>query len=248
MNTKSVKLPYYFQPKINNNLIRIGSANDGGYLVNKDDIYNSDLLLSLGICDDWSFEENFLNHKNIDCIAFDGSLSSKFWFKHLINALVRLKFKKIFKYFEFKSFFKDNKIFIKKYVSNLKHTNHINLNSILEKYCKNYNKIFLKVDIEGSEYRILDEVIENSNKISSFVVEFHDVDLNFQKIKNFIDNFPLKIIHTHANNYSSLNSQLNPTAVEITFSNFYDKELRNNLPDKLDSPNNEKELEFKIDF
>jgi hypothetical protein len=248
MNTKSVKLPNYFQPKINNNLIRIGSANDGGYLVNKDDVYNSDLLLSFGICDDWSFEENFLQYKNINCFAFDGSLSNKFWLKQLFNSLLKLKFKKIFKYYKFKNFFKGKKTFIKKYVSDLKHIDHINFNCIIEKYCKNYNKIFLKVDIEGSEYRILNEVLENSDKISSFVVEFHDVDLNFEKIKNFIDNFPLKIIHTHANNYSNLNSQSNPTAIEITFSNFYIEELRNNLPDKLDSPNNKKELEFKIDF
>lgn len=248
MNFNSVKLPSYFQPKINNNLIRIGSDNDGGYLVCKDDIENSDLLLSFGICDDWTFEKNFLAHNDIGCFAFDGSLSKKFWLKHFVNSLIKFKFKKLFKFYDFKIFFSGKNTFLKKYVSNLNDSEHLSFKKILDKYCKNYNKIFLKIDIEGSEYRILDEILENSDRILSFVVEFHDVDLNFHKIQNFIDNFPQKIIHTHINNYSPLNTHSNPTAIELTFSNFYNNELRADLPDELDRPNNKKKLEYKIDF
>ena len=48
-------LPKFFFYHTSNSLIRLGKKNDGGYLVSKNDIDKSDLLLSLGIYDDWSF-------------------------------------------------------------------------------------------------------------------------------------------------------------------------------------------------
>ena len=49
------------KPKYNYDLIRIGRDNDGGYLVEKKSLENTQSLISLGISDDWSFEEQFLN-------------------------------------------------------------------------------------------------------------------------------------------------------------------------------------------
>ena len=54
-------LPKFFFYHTSNSLIRLGKKNDGGYLVSKNDIDKSDLLLSLGIYDDWSFENDFYN-------------------------------------------------------------------------------------------------------------------------------------------------------------------------------------------
>ena len=49
------------KPKYNYDLIRIGRDNDGGYLVEKKSLENTQSLISLGISNDWSFEESFLN-------------------------------------------------------------------------------------------------------------------------------------------------------------------------------------------
>ena len=35
---------------------------------------------------------------------------------------------------------------------------------------------YLKVDIEASEYRILDDIIKHQNTFSGIAIEFHDVD------------------------------------------------------------------------
>ena len=40
-----------------NDLIRLGRKADGGYCLTKSSIKNIDLVLALGIGDDWSFEE-----------------------------------------------------------------------------------------------------------------------------------------------------------------------------------------------
>ena len=63
---------------------------------------------------------------------------------------------------------------------------------------KNIEKpLLLKIDIEGSEYRLLDEIISNQNFLSGLIIEFHDVDLNLNKINEFIENFSLSLSHIH---------------------------------------------------
>ena len=69
------------KPKYNNDLIRIGRDNDGGYLVEKKSFENTECLISLGINDDWSFEEDFLKKKNIIIKCFDDVLDEKFLLK-----------------------------------------------------------------------------------------------------------------------------------------------------------------------
>ena len=57
------RLPNLFSIKQATDLIRIGRDYDGGYLVSKSDIEKTDVLIGLGINDDWSFEEDFLSQK-----------------------------------------------------------------------------------------------------------------------------------------------------------------------------------------
>ena len=80
------------------------------------------------------------------------------------------------------------------------------------------NDIFFKIDIEGSEYRILSQLIKHSSHISGLVIEFHDCDLNLDKIINFVENFELQIVHIHVNNWDYISSTGLPRALEITFS------------------------------
>jgi len=52
-------------------LVRVGKDNDGGYLVNEKDILKTDKLISFGIGEDISFEEQFCHIKNIPVVAYD---------------------------------------------------------------------------------------------------------------------------------------------------------------------------------
>ena len=45
--------------------------------------------------------------------------------------------------------------------------------------------VFFKIDIEGSEYRILDDLINYQKVIEGLVVEFHNVDLHLEKISKY---------------------------------------------------------------
>ena len=132
MSTKKIILPYFFKPKKFKNLVRLGKINDGGYLVEKDDIYNSDLLISFGISDDWSFEEDFYSHNKVNIYAYDGSLSKKFWIKKYFHFFFNFQLNRFLDYFKFKNFFKGNKYFKKKFISFYNDSCNINLNNIFE--------------------------------------------------------------------------------------------------------------------
>jgi hypothetical protein len=64
--------------------------------------------------------------------------------------------------------------------------------------------VFLKIDLEGSEYRILDDILMHQDKISGLVIEFHNVDLHKDLISNFIKKFSLSLSHMHGQNHQVL--------------------------------------------
>ena len=58
-----INLPSFLKYKSARNLTRLGRGNDGGYLIPKEDIERSEILISFGINDDWSFEKDFYSQK-----------------------------------------------------------------------------------------------------------------------------------------------------------------------------------------
>ena len=90
-----------------------------------------------------------------------------------------------------------------------------NLNQAMERL--DDMPIFLKVDIEGYEYQILDEIIACSDSLSGLVIEFHAVSENREKIEKFLDQISLKLIHIHPNN-NRLDEEGDPKAIELSFS------------------------------
>tara|TARA_Y100000389_G_scaffold137206_1_gene134785 strand:- start:31 stop:777 length:747 start_codon:yes stop_codon:yes gene_type:complete len=231
-------------------LIRLGGKHDGGYLVSKSDVKKTNLLLSFGINDDWKFEKDFNLINSIPILAYDASTNFRLFLKRSLGALFRYNFTesltKPFQYLLLKNFFSKKNTLIKKYVGIDSDENNISLNNIFKHL--NEDQIFIKMDIEGSEYRCLDSIIENQSNITGAVIEFHDVDLNINRIINFIKNFNLKIAHIHANNYSLINKNI-PLIIEVTFSkNANFSKSYPILPHKYDKPNNPKEDEIKLIF
>ena len=123
------------------------------------------------------------------------------------------------------------------------------LNEILEKK-KELSPIFLKIDIEGSEYRILDEIIENQDLFTGIAIELHDVDLHLDKIEQFIKNLKMELVHIHPQNPAFVTKDHIPTQIELTFAK--NPEAIGpvaKIPHKLDQPANPsfKEIELKFE-
>ena len=221
-------LPRFLKPYQirSSNLIRVGPKTDGGYIIDRRILNKSKILITCGFNDDWEFERDYLkkNHKT-QINAYDHTVNKRFWLsrfkKDIISLLLfkKLKINKIldvFKYLDYRLFFRnDNKHFEKKIVFKKRNDNETTIPDILA----NYNEIFLKVDIEGDEYKILNDIKRNSSKIIFLVIEFHDVNKNIEKIKNFIKKLDLKIIHIHGNNYGGLDKNNNPKVIELSLLN-----------------------------
>ena len=223
---------------------RIGKENDGGYvIVDLPDTY--DLFISGGISDDISFEESMLNlYPNLICYAFDGTV------EELPNKNNRIKF-------------------YKKNIGNFNNDNVTNLHE----YIRPFNNIFMKMDIEGHEFRVMPTIIEANlmHKIKQLVIEIHspgDIQLYpyyFNGLSD-IDNVKMfdllhninkthTLIHFHGNNGCNLQSVdgiVLPHVFELTYirNDFYLTEKVKNtepLPTPLDMKNiaHKPDYEFK---
>lgn len=116
----------------------------------------------------------------------------------------------------------------------------------------NHDRIFLKCDIEGAEYPVLDEIIRQSGRMTGLVIEFHEMWNHMEEITNFISKLHLRLIHFHANTwgYMKRNGQGIPSVIELTFTSsrniIYDTKLT--IPHTLDMPNNPDASELKLTF
>lgn len=250
--------PVYFPE-----LTRIGSKNDGGYVIPVNLIDSIDYLICLGVGDDWQFEAQIKNHKkSIYVVAYDGSVG---FFHFFLKSLIM-----IFKFIHFKSnfsiaqnsiknslsffffFFFKAKFIKRNVVLRSKNTSEINIRDVFKLKIKN---VLFKLDIEGGEYKVFSFILRNSPKINMIIVEFHDINKWFSKFtylmklakKNFV------IAYVHANNFSNVKNKI-PDVIEITLVNkkFYksSQKLFSSNPDyyRLSMPNNPDLKDIKLMF
>jgi len=108
---------------------------------------------------------------------------------------------------------------------------------------------FLKIDIEGSEYRILDDLLACADQTSGLAIEFHDCDLHMERILRFVEAYPLALVHLHVNTGSHVSPVGIPLAIELTFSSAEKGgDATASLPHRLDMPNKKGASEFEVHF
>ena len=108
---------------------------------------------------------------------------------------------------------KKESIFIKKYIGI---GSDISLQSIVNKYVDG-QKGYLKVDIEGSEYNLLDEIINYKQLFNGIAIEFHDVSNHIFEINNFISKINKGLIGFKINEIGGMTEAGIPNTIEICF-------------------------------
>ena len=218
-------------------------------MVGRDTVLKSDTLVSFGIKDDWSFEKDFKNiNLRARVLCYDDKPILKYLLKKLIIDIIflfsHLNLNKIFILIKKIIYFlKDKKklTFIKKKIS------YGDLKEIVKDIKS--DTIFLKIDIEGFEYRILEEILLYQKKFTGIIIEFHDIDYHKDLIKNFINKLNMNLVHIHPNNNSLIDYNNDPTCVEITFEKKpVESEGAFSLPNELDMKNDPKKKDVLLNF
>ena len=249
-----------FQPFNYDKLVRRGSTNDGGYLIPED--ISANFLISLGLGDDWKFELDLIKHKQVSkFIVFDHSVT-------LLNLLrILLNRKRKFKAFFYRAivlirYFRDftflRKQHVKKRITkygSIENSREINLNEIFKEFVVDpKSTIILKIDIEGSEFDIIEQVVEFSSQTLVLIIEFHEILKQKDKFKTSLELLKSKflLIHTHVNNYGEIDEFSIPNVCEFTFINhdiYVEQGKVSGLPRVgLDSPSNPGRFDQEIFF
>ena len=249
----------YILPLKCEDLIRLGNKNDSGYIVSKRAIKNSNTMISLGMANNWSFENEFLKINQKNCVyIYDHTVDLSYFFLNLFKSIKRFlyfksslenisnKFKDLQNYISLK---KSNRIHhFQKKISDKNLQIEIRLNEILKEF-KN-KKVILSIDIEGDEFKLLNDILNFNKNIHMIVIEFHFLNKKKKKFEKIVKKLKEKfnIIHIHGNNYTSFCTDGLPVTLEMTFinKNLYPitkKTLIKKFPIKnLDYPNlNDKE-------
>lgn len=254
-------------------LLRIGSSNDGGYLVERRSFFGSRVLLSGGYGHDFSFENASLTFPNFKSVyIYDYSISWKTIFLDLATKLplsIMLHLLKLDhnscsrtmkNFLEFSKMNKNPQVnYIRKMLTSdistlIPGVQIASLDEALAIATLNLpsdSQIFVKLDIEGSEYNLIESIISNSQLISGIVIEFHDIGENYQLFVDALSklNTNFQVAHVHVNNFGNLSIEGLPNVLEITFTKLED--TRNHTfkqsclhPD--DHPNNISAPDYEI--
>lgn len=253
----------FLAPTIIDGLIRVGQTNDGGYVIPECLIKETDVLVSLGVSDDWSFDEHFKKLNPIIQIhAYDHTISRIVFVKRLVFSIgklcvgkssldhtrARLRLLK-----SYGTFFTGA---VRHYQERVHNRHDLSYDVTLDKIFSrtNSDRVFLKIDIEGSEYAIIDDILRMSGRIVGMVIEFHDTDplrkVFAASVKRLQERF--EVVHLHANNWSGIAQDGLPDVLELTFipkTRCQNHKKRTSLPIRqVDAPNNPTVADYKMTF
>lgn len=245
-------------------LIRLGNKGDGGYVLPKSVVHTSDFLISMGINTDWSFDQDFLQQNpNIGIHAYDHTISAKKFKKNIKKPLFRMLYGKaklrdvLYHYHLYKgyvNFFSGKVVHFQERIHNrLDHAFDVTVDVVMSRVKS--SSIVLKVDIEGSEYRIIDDIVRYSGRVIAVIIEFHNTEPHrkifldsVNKLKNAFE-----LVHIHGNNYDAIADDGLPEVLELTFvkKNQEHQNLRKRIEfpiPNLDYPNNPNKDDYKFSF
>ncbi len=249
--------------------MRRGQSNgDGGYLIPSN--IGADLLISFGLGDNWKFENDLIKSgQTTSFIVFDHTQNLLNYIKQVFRRLQPRNFKLdllMGRVIVLTRYFVEFVILRKKHIkkkiskngslfSTQSKIKEINVTEIFEEFVESENtKIFLKIDIESSEYEIIEQIMNHSKQIRIIVIEFHDIIKRAEEFEKLINLLKSKysLIHTHINNNGAFNKNMIPEVCEFTFVNsldFHGKLKVGKIPlSELDRPNNKNLIDFQIDF
>lgn len=220
---KRMMIPLILQPFECEDIVRLGKDNDGGYLVNRADVEKSTKLISFGIGDDWSFEDDFTKIKDCPVIGYDGSVTDDIQFFTGKNKLVK------------------QNVGPDCLLSDILEPDDTNVYLKCDIEGAEYD---ILIDIIKNSHRLSGITMEFHN-LRHFAM--------FNKVAAFIGKINQKLVHTHPNDwcYIKITDDLFvPDVIEVSLTSSSNIKFNPDLvlPHSLDMPNNPQGENFMVTF
>jgi hypothetical protein len=203
-------------------LIRLGRDFDGGYVVSAASVDRADVLVGMGINDDWSFEADFASRRP-DALVFgiDGSVSAERFHARArasaaaaIRAGLRLSpadardaLRDTRRWWRtaraFDAFFTSpRRRFAERYLG----AQDLTWSAFVKSEIPDGSTVFVKMDIEGAEYEVLPDLIADNARVSGCAIEFHDCGTRWREFASVMDALGehFLVAHLHGNNWAPL--------------------------------------------
>lgn len=262
------------RPIIYEGLERVGSATgDGGYVVPAALLDAAEVVLSLGLGREWTFDvaARRRNPKAV-MVGVDHTISpwwfARAWLRSLVNvaafslvgyeAGVR-RYRALHdvsrSYFWL---FRGRALHLRQRVAAEDGPRDVSLDTLLRRTdAAKPHSVFVKMDIEGTEYDVIPALCRHHGLIQTIAAEFHDVTSAPERfdrgISQLLEHF--RIVHIHGNNYGPYSAQDDfPDVVEITLvhESLCPKperpSLRSYPVDTLDVPNDPAKPDYALRF
>ena len=226
-------------------LARLGRDNDGGYVISRRCVAQTRVLLSFGVGDDWSFERDFVSSApEVQVVAFDGNVSPQTFSRRALfgllragRGLVRRRVNEVKEairdakkqralHADFHTFFSSPKHrFVSMFVGDWSSPNRITWDEVFDRYVGSTGDqadVFVKMDVEGAEYRVLPALYSSASRINGLAIEFHDCDLLWERFVEITARLQesFVVVHVHGNNCDFLiPGTTTPRTLEVTFLN-----------------------------
>ena len=226
------------RPVVCETLQRVGRPHDGGYVVPVDAIHRASTLLSFGLAMDWSFEQGTAAlKKDLRIDVYDPSVSREKFRSVAIRAAIsvplrfislspggaRSSWRKASHAIDYLRFFSGLHRHHERRIWYNRDRDSADISEVIDATDAGEPlSIFAKIDIEGSEYRIIPAICARGHRFTGLVVEFHDTDIcaelfNEQMIALRTE---FEVVHVHGNNYGDLSIDHRlPLSLEVSFLN-----------------------------
>jgi hypothetical protein len=222
-----------FRPRQCGDLRRYGNRSDGGYVVPQCAIAASDVLLSLGVEADWSFEADALAERpGLRLCCVDGTTGPEIirarQRRDLYRALRQLRPRKLLRLLRdrdrperFRAFFAQHEL-LPLLVAAAAGPGAITLPGLLAhvRGADPARRVFIKMDMEGAEYAVLAGAADALAGVTGLAVEFHDLATRWPQLCHALALLQPRfhIVHIHGNNNDGLIAGTRvPQTLEISF-------------------------------
>jgi hypothetical protein len=228
-------IPADLWPQDVGDLVRLGRTFDGGYVVPASALMAAQALISVGINDDWSFEQAAtglnpaLRLTGIDATTTASYLlrrAVRFRVEHLIACLTGQRAKRDFlktripSVLAYRRFWTRHALLLKMLARHSSATT-VCLHDLMARASEGAaRKVFLKIDIEGAEYAVLDDVVSVAPRLTGLTMELHSLPAHREGVTRFFCALRphLVLVHLHANTYEGVDAATGlPRVVEATW-------------------------------